>query len=61
MRNHFQEPASASLALTCGKNDRGHNEAIYLQKTLAVVDAKLAKDARDDGFEVIVTERPEEQ
>ena len=61
IRNHFLETASATLALTCGKNDRGHNEAIYLQESLAIVDALLAKDTHDDGFEVIVTERPEEQ
>ena len=61
IRNHFQETASAILALTCGKNDRGHNEAIYLEDSLAIADALLAKDTHDDGFEVIVTERPEEQ
>ena len=38
VRNHFQETGTASLALTCGKNDRGHNEVLYLQETLAVVD-----------------------
>ena len=61
IRNHFQDTASATLALTCGKNDRGHNEEIYLQETLAMVDALLAKDTHDDGFEVIVTERLGEQ
>ena len=59
--NHFQETASATLALPCGNNDRGHNEAIYLQESLVIVDALLAKDTHDDGFEVIVTERPDEQ
>ena len=34
IRNHFQETASATLALTCGKSDRGHNEIRYLQETL---------------------------
>ena len=44
IRNHFQETATATLALTCGKNDRGHNEALYLQETLAMVDTLLARD-----------------
>ena len=61
IRNHFQETASATLALTCGKSDRGHNEVIYLQETSSIVDTLLAKDTHDDGFEVIVTERPGEQ
>ena len=60
IRNHFQETASATLALACGKSDRGHNEVIYLQETLAMVDTLLAKDTHDDGFEVIVTERSSE-
>ena len=57
VRNHFQETATATLALTCGKNDRGHNEVLYLQETLAMVDSLLARDTHDDGFEVVVTER----
>ena len=61
VRNHFQETASATLAWTCGKSDRGHNEVIYLQETLAMVDTLLAKDTHTDGFEVTVTERPREQ
>ena len=61
IRNHFQETASATLALTCGKSDRGHNEVIFLQETLAMVDTRLTKDTHDDGFEVVLTERPEEQ
>ena len=48
IRNHFQETASATLALTCRKTDRGHNEVIYLQETLAMVDSLLAKDTHDD-------------
>ena len=32
IRNHFQQTASATLAVTCGKNDRGHNEEIYLRR-----------------------------
>ena len=58
IRNHFQETASATLAWTCGKSDRGHNKATYLQETMAMVDALLARDTHDDGFEVVVTERP---
>ena len=54
--NHFQETASAKLALTCGKNDLGHNEA-HLLETLAMVDSLLAKDTHDDGFEVVATGR----
>ena len=61
IRNHFQETASATLALTCGKSDPGHNEVIYLQEALAMVDTLLARDTHDDGFEVVVTERPVEQ
>ena len=61
IHNHFQETASATLASTCGKSGRGHNEVIYLQETLAMVDALLARDTHDDGFEVVVTERPAEQ
>ena len=57
IRYHFQETATATLALTCGKNDRGHNEVHYLQETLAMVDSLLARDTHDDGFEVVVTER----
>ena len=57
IRNHFQETATATLSLTCGKNDRGHNEVLYLQETLAMVDSLLARDTHDDGFEVVVTER----
>ena len=53
IRNHFQETASATLALTCGKSDRGHNEVVYLQETLAMVDTFLAKDTPNDCFEVI--------
>ena len=56
VRNHFQETATATVALTCVKNDRGHNEVLYLQETLAMVDSLLAKDTHDDGFEVVVTE-----
>ena len=63
IRNHFQETASATLASTCGKSGRGHNEVIYLQETLAtvdallaMVDALLARDTHDDGFKVVVTE-----
>ena len=58
---HFQKTALATLASTCGKSDRGHNEVIYLQETLAKVDTLLARDTHDDGFEVIVTERLGEQ
>ena len=58
IRIYFQETATATLALTCGKNDRGHNEVLYLQETLAMVDSVLARDTHDDGFEVVVTERP---
>ena len=47
---NFQETASATLALTCGKNDRGHNETIHLQVFLAIVYALLAKDIHDDGL-----------
>ena len=57
VRNHFQDTAAATLALTCGKNDRGHNEVLYLQETLTMVDSLLSSDTRDDGFEVVVTER----
>ena len=32
VRNDFQDTATATLALTCGKNDRGHNEVLYLQE-----------------------------
>ena len=53
VRNHFQE--TATLASTCGKSNRGHNEVIQLQETLAMVDTLLAKGTHDDGFEVIVT------
>ena len=59
VRNHFQETATATLALalTCGKNDRGLNEVLYLQETLYMVDSLLARDTHGDGFEVVVTER----
>ena len=60
IRNYFQETASATVALTCGKSEFGHDEVIYFQETLALVDALLAKLTHDDGFEVIVTEKPEE-
>ena len=43
--------------MTCGNNDRGHNEVLYLQETLAIVDSLLDRDTHDDGFEVVVTER----
>ena len=33
----------------------------FREESMAMVDALLAKDTFDDGFEVIVTERPEEQ
>ena len=56
--NYFQETATATLALTCGKNDQVHNEVLYLQETLAMVDSLLARDAHDDCCEVVVTERP---
>ena len=55
--NHFQDTTTATLALTCGKNDRDHNEVLYLQETLTIVDSLLARDTHDDGFEVVVTER----
>ena len=57
VRNHFHDTAAATLALTCGKNDCDHNEVLYLQETLAVVDSLLARETHDDGFEVVVTER----
>ena len=57
VRNHFHETATAILASTFGKNDGGHNEVLYLQETLAMVDSLLARDTHDDGFEVVVTER----
>ena len=57
VRNHFQETATATLALTCGKNDRGHNVFLYLQEILAMVDSLLARDTHDDGFDVVVTKR----
>ena len=57
VRKHFQDTVTATLALTCGKNDRGHNEVFYLQETLTMVDSLLARDTHDDGFEVVVTER----
>ena len=57
IRNHFQKTATATLALTYGKNDRGHNEVLYLQETLAMVDSLLARDTHDDGFDVVVTKR----
>ena len=57
VRNHFQDTATATLALTCGKNDRGHNEVLYLQETLAMVDSLLARDTHDDGFGVVAPER----
>ena len=50
--------ATATLALTCGKNDPGHDEVLYLQETMDMVDSLLAMDTHDDGFEVVVIERP---
>ena len=38
-------------------NDRGLNEVLHLQETLAMVDSLLARDTHDDGFEVVVRER----
>ena len=58
IRNYFQETATATLALTCGKNDQVHNEVLYLQETLVMVNSLLARDAHDDCCEVVVTERP---
>ena len=55
------ETATATLALTSVENDRGHNEVLYLQETLAIVATILAKDLHVDGFEVVVTERPASQ
>ena len=50
IRNHFQETATATLALTCGKNDRVNNEILCLQETLSLW------DTHDDGFEVVVAQ-----
>ena len=54
VRTQFHDTA-ATLALTCGTNDRDHNEVLYLQQTLAMVDSLLAKDTH--GFEVVVVVR----
>ena len=56
VRCQVNDTAPATLALSCGKNDRDHNEVLYLQETLAMVDSLLARETHDDGFEV-VTER----
>ena len=29
VRNHFQDTATATLAWTCGRSDRGHNEVLH--------------------------------
>ena len=58
VRNHFQDTAVATLVLTCGKSDRGHNEVQYLRETLDMMDSLLNRDTHD-GFVVIVTERLE--
>ena len=57
VRSQFNDTAAATLALSCGKNDRDHNEVLHLQATLALVDSLLARETHDDGFEVVVTER----
>ena len=36
---------------------RDHNEVLYLQETLALVNSLLARETHDDGFEVVGTER----
>ena len=43
------------------RNHFQETSSATLALTLATVDASLAEDSHDDGFEVIVTERPEEQ
>ena len=45
-RNHFRDTATATLALTCGKNDRGHNEVLYLHESLAMVDSLCSPGIR---------------
>ena len=57
VRSQFHDTAAATLALSCDKNDRDHNEVLHLQEALALVDSLLARETHDGGFEVVVTER----
>ena len=63
VRTQFHDTAAATLALTSGKNDRDHNEVLYLQEPLAMVDSLLARGTHDDGLGrdgevgVVVSER----